>query len=67
VCPFTPPLAFATQAVLAGVELRRRERVTRLERTGDRWLVETSRGTVAARWVVNATRSTGSPGATASR
>jgi glycerol-3-phosphate dehydrogenase len=54
VCPFTPPLAFATQAVLAGVELRRRERVTRLERTGDRWLVETSRGTVAARWVVNA-------------
>src|SRR5215218_7089778 len=25
VCPWTPPLAFATQAVLAGAELRRRE------------------------------------------
>jgi glycerol-3-phosphate dehydrogenase len=54
VCPFTPPLAFATQAVLAGVELRRSERVSRMERAGDRWLVGTAGGTVPARWVVNA-------------
>ena len=32
VCPFTPVLAFATQAVLAGVDLRRNERVTGTER-----------------------------------
>ena len=55
VCPFTPPLAFATQAVKAGVDLRRSERVVRLERPeGRRWALETSRGTVAAEWVVNA-------------
>jgi glycerol-3-phosphate dehydrogenase len=55
VCPFTPPLAFATQAVLAGVSLRRSEAVTGLERheTGG-WLVETSRGELTASWVVNA-------------
>src|SRR3954453_1542463 len=28
VCPFTPPLAFATQALAAGVDVRRREAVT---------------------------------------
>jgi glycerol-3-phosphate dehydrogenase len=32
VCPFTPPLAFATEAVLAGVELRRSARVVAVER-----------------------------------
>ena len=30
ICPWTPPLAYATQAVLAGVELRRHEQVTDL-------------------------------------
>jgi glycerol-3-phosphate dehydrogenase len=55
VCPFTPPLAFATQAVLAGADLRRSERVTRLERSASGvWLFETSRGRLAAGWVVNA-------------
>jgi len=55
VCPFTPPLAFATQAVLAGVDLRRSEPVVALERRDDRgWLVETPRGTLTARWIVNA-------------
>lgn len=53
VCPFTPPLAFATQAVLAGVELRRSEAVTALRRQDGRWLVETSRGGLSAAWVVN--------------
>ncbi len=55
VCPFTPPLAFATQAVLAGVDLRRSEPVVGLERVdGQGWVLETLRGTVTADWVVNA-------------
>jgi glycerol-3-phosphate dehydrogenase len=55
VCPFTPPLAFATQAVLAGVEFRRSERVVGLERVQEAgWRVRTSRGEVRARWVINA-------------
>jgi len=55
VCPFTPPLAFATQAVLAGTDLRRSEEVLRLVRqeTGG-WLLETSRGSFTAAWVINA-------------
>ena len=54
VCPFTPVLAFATQAVLAGVDLRREERVTRVQRVEEGWRLETSLGALAARWVVNA-------------
>ena len=54
VCPFTPPLAYATQAVLAGAELRRSERVVGLEAGEHGWTVRTSRGELAARWVVNA-------------
>jgi glycerol-3-phosphate dehydrogenase len=53
VCPFTPPLAFATQAVLAGVELRRWERVVGLDRGEPGWRIATERGTLSARWVVN--------------
>lgn len=55
VCPFTPVLAFATQAVLAGADLRRQERVTgmtRLEEGG--WRLETSRGALTTEWVINA-------------
>ena len=55
VCPWTPPLAFATQAVLAGVHLRREERVTDLARLADGgWRVTSSRGELTTRWVVNA-------------
>jgi glycerol-3-phosphate dehydrogenase len=55
VCPFTPPLAYATQAVLAGVDLRRSEEVLRLERLdGGGWNLETSRGAITAGWIVNA-------------
>lgn len=55
ICPWTPPLACATQAVLAGVDLRREERVTGLARLpGDGWLVKSSRGGLRARWVINA-------------
>jgi glycerol-3-phosphate dehydrogenase len=55
ICPWTPPLAFATQAVLAGASLRRQERVAGLERLRDGgWRIETSRGVLTAGWVVNA-------------
>ncbi len=54
ICPFTPPLAFATQALLAGVEIRRYEAVTRLAATPDGWCLETSRDRIKARWLVNA-------------
>jgi len=55
VCPFTPPLAYATQAVLAGTDLRRAERVTRLDRLdAGGWLLETTRGELTAGWIVNA-------------
>jgi glycerol-3-phosphate dehydrogenase len=35
VCPFTTPLAFATEAVLAGCELRRNTPVTTVDRLGE--------------------------------
>jgi len=54
VCPFTPVLAFATQAVLAGVDLRRNERVVEMERVDGGWRLETSRGSIKAHWIVNA-------------
>lgn len=55
VCPFTPPLAFATQAVLAGADLRLSERLTSLDRVeGGGWRLGTSRGSLTSRWVVNA-------------
>jgi glycerol-3-phosphate dehydrogenase len=55
ICPWTPPLACATQAVLAGVDLRLGERVTGLARLpGGGWQVKSSRGGLGAGWVVNA-------------
>jgi glycerol-3-phosphate dehydrogenase len=54
VCPFTPVLAFCTQAVLAGVDVRRHERVVRLQLLDDGWQLETSRGSLTASWLVNA-------------
>lgn len=55
VCPWTPPLAFATQAVLAGVDLRLGARVTGLQRLPEGgWRLATARGPLTARWVVNA-------------
>lgn len=54
VCPFTPVLAFVTQALLAGVDLRRNERVTGMQRVEEGWRLETSLGALGARWVVNA-------------
>jgi glycerol-3-phosphate dehydrogenase len=55
VCPWSPPLAFATQAVLAGVHLRRGESVTGLVRLPEGvWRVATSLGALTTSWVINA-------------
>src|SRR3954468_6392423 len=56
VCPFTPPLAFATEAVLAGCELRRRAPVTGLARADGGWDVEVGEDAqpVRTRFLVNA-------------
>jgi glycerol-3-phosphate dehydrogenase len=55
VCPFTPPLAFATEAVLAGCELRREAPVMGIEplvRGG--WAVLVPGEAIRTRFVVNA-------------
>ena len=54
VCPFTTRLAFATQAVLAGCELRRSTPVTGVERINGGFEVHTPGGTLTARRFVNA-------------
>ena len=54
VCPFTTPLAFATEAVVNGVALRLASRVTAVHHDGDVHILDTTSGPVQARWVVNA-------------
>ncbi|MGH2716600.1 MAG: NAD(P)/FAD-dependent oxidoreductase [Thermoleophilaceae bacterium] len=55
VCPFTTPLAFATEAVLAGCELRRSTPVVGVERLpGGGFRVRTPGGELTARRLVNA-------------
>jgi glycerol-3-phosphate dehydrogenase len=54
VCPFTTPLAFATEAVLAGCELRRSTPVTGVERVPGGFEVRTPDGVLTARKLVNA-------------
>jgi glycerol-3-phosphate dehydrogenase len=55
VCPFTAPLAFATDAVANGVELRLRSPVLDAHRLADATHeLATPDGPVHARWVVNA-------------
>jgi glycerol-3-phosphate dehydrogenase len=54
VCPFTTPLAFATEAVLAGCELRRWTPVTGIERVEGGFEVHTPDGSLTARRLVNA-------------
>ncbi|HEX4657457.1 MAG TPA: NAD(P)/FAD-dependent oxidoreductase [Streptosporangiaceae bacterium] len=67
VCPWTTPLAYATEAVRAGVRLRLGTRVTAVRAesravrgeaeagggSGEHWL-STTRGTLRCRWLVNA-------------
>jgi len=55
VCPFTTPLAFATEAVANGVDLRLSTPVERVTVAADgAHVLETPAGEVVARWVVNA-------------
>jgi glycerol-3-phosphate dehydrogenase len=54
ICPFTTPLAFATEAVLAGCDLRRATPVTAVERLPGGFRVTTGSGSLTARRLVNA-------------
>jgi glycerol-3-phosphate dehydrogenase len=54
VCPFTTPLAFATEAVLAGCELRRSTPVTGVERVTGGFRVRTPQEELTTRRLVNA-------------
>ncbi|MDQ6874577.1 MAG: NAD(P)/FAD-dependent oxidoreductase [Actinomycetota bacterium] len=53
ICPWSTTLAYATQALGDGVELRLQTEVRSVHWDGEHTL-ETSRGTVRARWMVNA-------------
>lgn len=54
ICPWTTTLAYATQAVRAGVDLHLNTRVEQSSRDGRGHLLTTSRGTLRARRLVNA-------------
>ncbi|MDQ5832285.1 MAG: FAD-dependent oxidoreductase [Actinomycetota bacterium] len=55
ICPFTTPLAFATEAVLAGCDLRRRTALVAVERLdGGGFGLETTGGSLTTRQLVNA-------------
>jgi glycerol-3-phosphate dehydrogenase len=55
ICPWTVPLAFATEAVGAGVRLLLGAAVSGASPAGDGYYrLETTRGPLRARWVVNA-------------
>jgi glycerol-3-phosphate dehydrogenase len=55
VCPFTTPLAYATEAVLNGCELRRGARVIGVGRLGDGgFALQTPGGSITTRFLVNA-------------
>ncbi|MFF4043017.1 FAD-dependent oxidoreductase [Streptomyces sp. NPDC001816] len=54
VCPWTTTLAYATQAVRAGVDLHLNTRVEQVSRDAQGHLLTTSRGTLHTRHLVNA-------------
>ncbi len=54
ICPWTTPLAFATEAVSAGVRLLLSARVTAVSVADGVHELATTRGPVRCRWVVNA-------------
>jgi glycerol-3-phosphate dehydrogenase len=54
ICPWTTPLAYATEAVRAGVALELGTRVTGVSAGPDWHEVATSKGTRRCRWLVNA-------------
>jgi glycerol-3-phosphate dehydrogenase len=54
ICPWSTTIAFATQAVRSGVSLRLGSAVRSISDGGGRHLVETDRGQVSCRYLVNA-------------
>lgn len=55
ICPFTPPLAYATQAVANGVELRLNSPIQAIQKNeADNYTVITASGTIRCRFVINA-------------
>ena len=55
ICPFTTPLAFATEAVVNGTTLFLESPMTEAARTdGSSWLLSCGQRKISARWVVNA-------------
>jgi glycerol-3-phosphate dehydrogenase len=54
ICPWTTSIAYATEAVGAGVEMRLGFEVTAVTRDTDAWLLRTTGGSLRADWVVNA-------------
>jgi glycerol-3-phosphate dehydrogenase len=53
-CPFTTPLAFATEALVNGVRIELDAPVRSIEESGGGYAISTAHGLVQARWVVNA-------------
>jgi glycerol-3-phosphate dehydrogenase len=54
ICPWTTPLAYATEAVANGVAVHRSRPVTAADLIGDHWQLATPRGPLRCDWVVNA-------------
>lgn len=54
VCPWTTPLAYATEAVRAGVRLQLGRVVTGVHAEAGAHLIDTTRGPLRSRWLVNA-------------
>jgi glycerol-3-phosphate dehydrogenase len=54
ICPWSTSIAYTTEAVGAGVELRLGVEVTAVARDADTWLLRTTRGPLRTDWVVNA-------------
>jgi glycerol-3-phosphate dehydrogenase len=54
ICPWSTTVAFATEAVRAGVELQLGVEVSEVTRGADDWLLRTTNGEIRAGWVVNA-------------
>ena len=54
ICPWTTTLAYATEAVRAGVRLLLRTRVTGVTAAAGEYRVDTTRGLLRCRWLVNA-------------
>jgi glycerol-3-phosphate dehydrogenase len=54
VCPWTTPLAYATEAVRAGARLLLDTRVTGVQTSGGEHRLSTTRGTLRTRWLINA-------------